>query len=155
MTCDLTGEEKNCQTFEIDTCDVVMCQTLGNLTEICVDRVRVKLFNCSGSLNTPHQEQLLLIVVAAATAPPAPSPAASAPTNGSAQERASKRTTSKPGESKVQNTYIINHPGLQTKHVRLDTRHGERLAKQVKSMMRCSPKQLSPPLQPSLCETKD
>ena len=47
LTCDLTGEEKNCQTFEIDTCDVVVCQTLGNLTELFVDRVRVKLFNCS------------------------------------------------------------------------------------------------------------
>ena len=47
LTCDLTGDKTICQTFEIDTCDFVMCQTLGNLTEISVDRVRVKLLNCS------------------------------------------------------------------------------------------------------------
>ncbi len=47
LTCDLTGDKTICQTLKIDTCCKVTCQTLGNLTEFFVDRVRVKLFNCS------------------------------------------------------------------------------------------------------------
>ena len=47
LTCDLTGDKTICQTFEIDTCKAVTCQTLGNLTEIFVGKLFVKLFNCS------------------------------------------------------------------------------------------------------------
>ena len=47
LTCDLTGDKTICQTFEIDRCNVVACQTLGNLTEFFVCNLCVKLFNCS------------------------------------------------------------------------------------------------------------